>query len=292
MEKFDIIHLHWPENMLRDKSRPLLVNLFLLITGLSISAIRGSKLILTYHNHGHHDSNNIIDRLFRRFIIKMSSGIIFLSQNSRISHENIIKAEEKNNIVLEHGHYGEIYNPVERIKDSVVNLAFFGQIRRYKGIEILIDACKDIDFPASLQIIGSCNDLDYLEELKRRSVMLSIPVCFRIGFVEEKDLSKILSATDLIVYPFKNILNSGSIFIGPSIGIKALVPNLDSIQELISQVGRPWFYSFDDVLTAAEIKEAVYGEDVVAPYDFTGTAYDWHIITAKLDMYFEEIVKL
>lgn len=62
------------------------------------------------------------------------------------------------------------------------------RINRVKNIELIIDACNILKLP--LKIVGNCNDLNYLNELKKK---LGPTVEF-LGFKSDKDLEQIYSS--------------------------------------------------------------------------------------------------
>lgn len=101
----------------------------------------------------------------------------------------------------------------------------FGVLRPYKGVDILIDAWEKIEtsIPEGILIIAGGGQEAYLSELKEninKSDALNIQTRFR--FLPEKELSQLIAAADVLVYPYRHITQSGALLAGMSAG-KAIV---------------------------------------------------------------------
>jgi glycosyltransferase involved in cell wall biosynthesis len=77
------------------------------------------------------------------------------------------------------------------------NYLFVGQLIRGKGVDILIEACRQLKHDYSLKIVGNGNDYDYLKKLIRmygldKKIQL-------VGWVD--DVTKYYSEADLVIVP-------------------------------------------------------------------------------------------
>lgn len=77
------------------------------------------------------------------------------------------------------------------------NYLFVGQLIRGKGVDILIEACRNLKHDYTLKIVGTGNDYDYLDKLIRMyGLNKKIEL---VGWVD--DVEKYYSEADLVIVP-------------------------------------------------------------------------------------------
>ncbi|MBD3750388.1 MAG: glycosyltransferase [Sphingobacteriales bacterium] len=91
-----------------------------------------------------------------------------------------------------------------RIFDGTLKLIFLSRIHPKKGIELLLDALSEVEFPFSLSIVGE-GEVDYVESLKLKvqSLDLSSKINW-MGAVYGDEKFKLLSNHDILVLPSFN----------------------------------------------------------------------------------------
>ena len=88
---------------------------------------------------------------------------------------------------------------------------FFGLIRHYKGVDILIDAMRLIpaDVDLSLRIVGECYDDPKPYEEQIRAAGLSGRVTFENRYLGNDDVPFEMAAADVVVLPYRHATQSG-----------------------------------------------------------------------------------
>ena len=121
-------------------------------------------------------------------------------------------------------------------EDTFVYL-FFGLIRPYKGVTDLLRAFPAADLPDSeLWIVGNPTD-DALElELRRLTDEVS-GVRTAFEFIPEERIQYYMNAADVLVLPYRTILNSGSAHLGLSFGLPIVAPAIGCLPETITADG-------------------------------------------------------
>jgi glycosyltransferase involved in cell wall biosynthesis len=134
---------------------------------------------------------------------------------------------------------------------------FVGAVRAYKNVDTLVRAFRDVTTPnASLYIVGSPNSAKLAESiLAEASSDNRVSVLFE--FVEPKALSAYLSAADLVVLPYRDILNSGSALLALSLNRPILVPDLGAMGELKGDFGDSWVRTFNGELDPSTLESAL-----------------------------------
>src|SRR5690606_33601886 len=75
-----------------------------------------------------------------------------------------------------------------------------------------------------------------------------------IGRVEDEDVQRVSDAAVGFVLPYRDIFNSGSLFLALSMGRPALVPASDVFAETQALVGQEWVQMFEPPLTAPDLE--------------------------------------
>lgn len=101
----------------------------------------------------------------------------------------------------------------------------FGVMRPYKGVDTLIEAWQHVEqeIPEAFLIIAGGGQEDYVEEVQRAiSQAEASTIQGRLRFLPEDELSGLIAAADLLVYPYRRITQSGALLAGMNAG-KAIV---------------------------------------------------------------------
>lgn len=125
-------------------------------------------------------------------------------------------------------------DPTDRV------LLFFGRIRPYKGLEYLLEAFDEVadgDLRCRVIIAGECQK-GY--ETYSRKIELAIRthrhydrIIPRIEFVPDSHAELYLKAADVLVLPYKEIFQSGVLFLAYSFGLPVIATDVGSFREEI-----------------------------------------------------------
>ncbi|HEY0750417.1 MAG TPA: glycosyltransferase [Chitinophagaceae bacterium] len=158
------------------------------------------------------------DRNFTRYFLKVCDGFITMSDKvlNDLSKFNKIKPA----IVVQHPLYDTFGNKVEKklarerlgLNQDDKLILFFGFIRKYKGLDLLLKAITD---PAirenniKLLVAGEFYEDEnyYLSLIKDNN--LQEQVILRDQFIPDSEVKYYLSAADCVVQPYRNATQSG-----------------------------------------------------------------------------------
>jgi glycosyltransferase involved in cell wall biosynthesis len=122
-------------------------------------------------------------------------------------------------------------HPTERV------LLFFGNIARYKGVDILLRAFQlpGAKLADRLIVAGRCRDRSLALELQelveanaRRDAIL-----WREGFVDQNDIAPLFHAADVLVMPYRHIDQSGVLFMALATGLRVVVTDVGSFRHYV-----------------------------------------------------------
>ena len=192
-----------------------------------------------------------------------------MTQSGRaLAFEQIPELKERPSYIIPHGLYPDVYEididkkqareklglPVDKKL-----LVYFGMIRPYKNVSLLIDNFLELDDDdAHLTIAGKVHkSAQGLQAHIEKSAQKSDNITLMLEFLSDETLSLLARAADLCVFPYREIFNSGSVFYALSAGRPSLVPQSPVFRELADDFGDQWVRCFDGALTADMLNEAL-----------------------------------
>lgn len=201
-----------------------------------------TRCIALVHNMIPHEPN-ILDKLFAPYFVKSQDGFVALSDSVVHDIDQLDKKDRPKTFSPHpiYDHYGERMSKAEACKAlgldaSKVYMLFFGLVRAYKGLDLLLDAFAQIkDQLPDLQLIIAGEF--YEDEDKYRTQMaaneLTDRVILRNEFIPDGDLRKYFGAADLIVQPYKTATQSGVTQVAFHFEKPMLVTNVGGLGEIV-----------------------------------------------------------
>lgn len=115
-------------------------------------------------------------------------------------------------------------------------ILFFGIIRDYKGLDLLLDAFSTLDYKSDnlkLLVAGEyySNEEQYQAQIKSLGVEDDVVVVNQ--FIKDSEVGRYFCAADLIAQPYKNATQSGVTQIAYHFGTPILVTNVGGLPEMV-----------------------------------------------------------
>jgi D-inositol-3-phosphate glycosyltransferase len=126
------------------------------------------------------------------------------------------------------------------LRDDERTLLFFGRIRPYKGIEHLLESFRIFLSTAQtgnykLIIAGEPKkgSEEYLHEIEQfvAREFKSAQVILNIQFIPDADMELYFKAADVLILPYKEIFQSGVLFLAYSFGLPVIATDVGSFRE-------------------------------------------------------------
>lgn len=255
---FDVLHVHWPEAMLIRVENPLLAFLYIFKFFLSVVVLKakGTKVVWTVHNLKSHEPNfPLLRRFYFHWFFSVVDGLLFLSNTSmEVMLQQHPKFSEKPLKVTPHGHYRGVYpNHISQLeakqnlslKETHIVLLFLGQVRPYKNIPGLIETFRETSNSRLKLIIAGEPNSEELRAIIQRSCASDSRIHLFLNFIDDSELQMFFNASDLVILPYQEILNSGTALLSLSFNKPIVVPNKGSMAELKEMVGSDWVYTYE-----------------------------------------------
>jgi glycosyltransferase involved in cell wall biosynthesis len=135
-------------------------------------------------------------------------------------------------------------------------LSSFGLIRPYKGFENLIKVFRNWNDESSmLHIAGEPMFPQVANELENLSAG-DAHICLDLRSLTRLELRDLVYASDVIVLPYKKMMNSGVAVAALSLGCPILGPAAGCILDFHERLGPDWVLMFNDELSVDDLERA------------------------------------
>lgn len=201
-----------------------------------------TKLIGLIHNMIPHEPT-ILDKLFPAYFVRAMDGFLAMA-DAVIDDINLLDKAQKPKVVSPHplyDHYGE---RVDRslatlrlgLNENVRYILFFGFIRKYKGLDILLEAFADKrlrDFPVQLIVAGEFYDNQefYLKLIKDLNIDTDVEL--RTRFISDNEVQDYFSVADIVAQPYRSATQSGVSQIAYHFETPILVTDVGGLAETV-----------------------------------------------------------
>jgi glycosyltransferase involved in cell wall biosynthesis len=182
------------------------------------------------------------DGLLTSYFNGAVDGYVVMSEQVRADLNRL--AIHKNNILHPHplfDHFGEQMDEVlarQKLGFQLNNsiLLFFGFIRKYKGLDLLLEAMTDARIREKgfqLIIAGEFYEEEekYLDYIKRHQ--LSATVHIQNQFIPENSIPLYFSAADVLIQPYRNATQSGVTPLAMHFNLPMIVTNAGGLSEMV-----------------------------------------------------------
>jgi glycosyltransferase involved in cell wall biosynthesis len=136
---------------------------------------------------------------------------------------------------------------------------FFGLLRPYKGLDVLLEAFRQVE-GAELWIVG--NPRMDLDPLRRAAGRTSGRVRFLTRFVEDAEIPPIFRRADLVVLPYRDAEHSGVLYTGLAFGKAMVLSAVGGFPEVAEHGAARLVPPADPAALAAALSELI--EDLTA----------------------------
>lgn len=246
-----VLHLHWTHGFVNTPSRrKSLAKATLFLAQVARVRAAGTRVVWTVHNLvGHESPFPGIERRAYRALVRLVDAVFVHSESARravLTAYGVGPGHAGKLHVIRHGSYlGWYREGMDRsearrdlgIPPEATVFLFIGHIRRYKGVEHLVRTFHRLETDSAVLVIAG-QPFDQGIDRSLREAMEAHPrILYFPGFVPDDDVQVFMGAADAVVFPFTEILTSGSVVLAMSFGKAVVTPRLGGVEEYLSPEG-------------------------------------------------------
>jgi len=201
-----------------------------------------TKIVGLVHNMIPHEPS-LLDKWFPKYYVKNVDTFVSLSKSVLVDIDNFDK-KNKPKLFSPHpiyDHYGILLpkahaKKILNLEENTNYLLFFGFIRAYKGLDLLLEAFADVkikNLPLKLLVAGEFyeDEKKYLEIIMRLNIEDKI-LLFN-DFISDSKVNLFFSACDLVAQPYKTATQSGVTQIAYHFEKPMIVTNVGGLAEIV-----------------------------------------------------------
>lgn len=242
---FRILHVHWvyPFAMVWVRSsfaRRLVTAWYLFV--LAVARALGFDIVWTAHNlvpheQTFHDDLEARQALARRCgaVIAHSDDVAATIRGWGVEHVSVVPPGAPAVADSDRGTRSAARAELG-VRPDAFRVLFFGQIRPYKGVDLLLRALTrtTAERRIDVAIVGPCADAELRRELS--ALLADVPphtsVAARFEFVADRELERHLAAADVAVFPFRDVTSTSSVDRALAAGLPVILPSLATLDHV------------------------------------------------------------
>jgi beta-1,4-mannosyltransferase len=251
-ERFHYVHFHWPEVFFH--LRPgawrrgfglkhyLHIHLLWLLLKL-----RGYRIVWTCHEVDVHDATRLtwMHGLSRRLLWKLADLVFTHTPDVRATAERRWGPKRHLHTIPIGSYAGAYPDDVSRdaararlgIPAAACTFVFFGNVRPYKGIDLLLEAFAGLQpgYPeAHLVIAGKPYSADFRASVEAHAAPLA-NVHLHLGYVPDAEIQVYLRAADCFVAPYKYIETCSAIYLALAFELPIIIKSEGNVTDFEGQ---------------------------------------------------------
>ena len=178
------------------------------------------------------------------------------------------------------------------IRDGERIILFFGRITPYKGLEYLIAAFQQIRARREdyrLIIAGRPDKCERYWQKIREAIRDDAQrgrVLLRADFIPDNETEVYFKAADVLVLPYKNIYQSGVLFLGHSFGLPVLAADVGALKDEIVEGRTGFVFRPEDAADLAKAIERYFASDLYTDLnrrrqeirDYATERHSWDVV--------------
>ena len=203
---------------------------------------RGFKVIAILDNVIPHESK-FFDKPCAKWFLKHTDGCISMSKS--VEKDMLSLRKDVRHTLSPHplyNHFGEKIDPILAksklgINSSKRTLLFFGLIRDYKGLDLLIDAMNYLDNDYQLLIAGESYGSFEKYDQQINSIQKPDRVKIFNRYIEDEEVPIFFSSSDVCILPYKSATQSGITAIAYHLDVPLIATRTGGLSEAIEEPG-------------------------------------------------------
>jgi glycosyltransferase involved in cell wall biosynthesis len=181
---------------------------------------------------------------------------------------------------------------VEATPPSGRTILFFGLIRQYKGLDVLLRAMAEVP---NARLVVAGDPLDPVEPLQRLASGLGVAdrVEWRLGFLPDEAIPALMAEATLVALPYRKIDSSGVLATALGHGRPAVVTDVGGLPDAVREFGAGRVVPPEDSQAfAAALRELLQEANLAKAYEGAEAArraLTWDAAAAEHETVYREV---
>jgi D-inositol-3-phosphate glycosyltransferase len=280
-----------------------------------------AKTVYTCHNvqrFSDDPTTDIVrtDQLWHRtqtWMYHLSDGVIFHSEKNVQDFQQAFGFKPSKYAVIPHGEY-RFFAPDQetstaearqalRLDETRKYILFFGAIRRYKGLDVLLESVAYLHrVMPDIQLIvagapGREVDIESLHN-KANQLGLADNISWHIGYVPQEKVHLYFYASDVIALPHRRVYDSGVLKAAQALGRPVVVTSTGGLSSAVEKGKAGLVVPPENPIAMAQALEKLLTDTKLAQtlakrgQDLAHTEFNWTGIAERTKKFYQEVLEL
>ena len=267
----------------------------------------GKRVVLTAHNVNadkRDSKDTFVNRLTLRIQYRLADAVFVHTQKAKIELLNAFGVKESRVTVIPFGINNTLPNTHLTPSQAKEQLGlgngdrailFFGRITPYKGLEYLVAALRILwarNNAYRLIVAGRPDNCESYWNTVRESIREDVQsgrIMLKSEFIPDEAVEIYFKAADVLVLPYRQIYQSGVLFLAYSFGLPVLAADVGSLKDEIVEGKSGLVFKAEDAGELAVTIERYFGSDLYADLatrrqqirHFAVEQYSWDLVGQK-----------
>ena len=251
-DEFHYVHFHWPEVFfnLRPRAWTRLFGLkhYLWAHAVWVALrVQGYRILWTVHEVDVHDATQMtaLHAWSRRTLWRLAEMVFFHTPDVRAEAERRWGPKAHAHTIPIGSYEGAYPDDIDRISArarlaipaDAVTFVFFGNVRPYKGIDLLLEGFRGVQAAhpqTHLIIAGKPYSAEFAAAVHQQAKAIA-NVHLHLGYVEDGDIQIYLRAADCFVAPYKYIETCSAIYLALAYELPIIIKSEGNVVEFADQ---------------------------------------------------------
>jgi glycosyltransferase involved in cell wall biosynthesis len=191
------------------------------------------------------------------------------------------------------------------LREDEKAILFFGRITPYKGLEYLIAAFEQVLAPGPdcrLIIAGRPDRCEEYWSAIREQIREHVQkehVLLRASFIPDDETELYFKAADVVVLPYRDIYQSGVLFLGHSFGLPVIAADVGSLRDEIVEGKTGYVFRPEDAVDLARAIKQYFASELFADLDrrrgeiraYANERHSWDVVGQKVVGVYADLVQ-
>ncbi len=233
----------------------------------SILKKKGIKVIGIMHNVIAHEKR-FGDKSITKYFFNKCDGFVLLNKSSE---KDLLELKPDARYIIHphplYEHYGSKINSVEAKKQLGIAknkkvILFFGFIRDYKGLYLLIESMKNLSNDYLLLIAGEIyGDFKKYDALIDKLGVRN-KINLQVRYIPETEIPLFFSASDVCVLPYRSATQSGIVGIAYHFELPVIVTNVGGLAEMVEENKTGLIFKTPNIEEISSVLKKYFDEDL------------------------------
>ena len=242
--RVELLHFHWTHyHYTSDTWRRSAMELDKFIGKIALARRLGYRIVWTMHNYMPHERTYPLLHFAERFLLaRLAHAVIVHCEYGRtLLQRKLLRSD--NVFVIPLGDYSPYLPPLPgresarkllEFEPNDIVFLFFGMIRPYKQVPELIREFQFVPGDNLRLVITGVAPFDELRNEILDLARTDRRIQCELEYISDEQLALYLSAANVAVFPYRDILGSGSAILALSSGLPIVAPRMGCLVEWIT----------------------------------------------------------